>query len=78
MSYSEGCARRRGGSMLFLKSLRRVTFGGIVEKRFDEWACVEATRRPSTELELDQFVKVVRDMRDGSGHARRKECSFGL
>ena len=64
-------------SLLFLKSLRRVTFGGIIEKRFDEWACVEATRRPSTELELDQFVKVVRDMRDGSEHARRKECSFG-
>ena len=63
-------------SLLFLKSLRRVTFGGIIEKRFDEWACVEATRQPSTELELDQFVKVVRGMRDGSEHARRKECSF--
>ena len=63
-------------SLLFLKSLRRVTFGGIVEKRFEEWVCIEATRRPSTELELDQFVKVVRGMKDGSEHARRKECSF--
>ena len=63
-------------SLLFLKSLRRVTFGGIVEKRFDEWACVEATRRPSTELELEQFVNNMRGMRDGLGHARREECSF--
>lgn len=63
-------------SLIFLKSLRRVTFGGIVEKRFEEWACVEATRRPSTELELEQFVNNVRGMRDGSGHARREECSF--
>ena len=63
-------------SLLFLKSLRRVTFGGIVERRFDEWACVEATRRPSTEIMLEQFVKSVRGMRDGSEHARRVECSF--
>ena len=63
-------------SLLFLKSLRRVTFGELIEKRFDEWACVEATRRPSTELDLDRFVKSVRGMRDAPEHARRKECSF--
>ena len=63
-------------SLLFLKSLRRVTFGGIVERRFDEWACVEATRRPSTGLALEQFVEDVRGMRDGSEQARRVECSF--
>ena len=63
-------------SLLFLKSLRRVTFGGIVGKRFDEWACVEATRRPSTELELEQFVNNVRSMRDGSRLPQREECSF--
>lgn len=61
-------------SLLFLKSLRRVVFGGIVEKRFDEWACIEATRQPSSGL--DQFVNDVRGMRDGSERARRLECSF--
>ena len=63
-------------SLIFLKSLRRVTFGGIVEKRFEEWACAEATRRPSTELELEQFVNNMRGMRDGLGHGSREECSF--
>ena len=37
-------------SLLFLKSLRRVVFGEIVEKRFSEWACVEATRQPPSEM----------------------------
>ena len=63
-------------SLLFLKSLRRVTFGRIVERRFDEWACVEATRQPSTGIKLEQFVKSVRGMRDGSEHERLVECSF--
>jgi hypothetical protein len=61
-------------SLLFLKSLRRVVFGGIVEKRFDEWACVEATRRPSTGLA--QFAKAVSGMKDGVEQIRRVECSF--
>ena len=47
-----------------------------MERRFDEWACVEATPRPSTGLALEQFVKDVRAMRDGSEQARRVECSF--
>lgn len=61
-------------SLLFLKSICRVVFGGIVEKRFDEWACVEAKRLPSTGLE--QFVKDVHGARDGSEQTGRFECSF--
>jgi hypothetical protein len=61
-------------SLLFLKSIRRVVFGGIVEKRFDEWACVEAKRLPSAGLE--QFVKDVHGARDESERAGRFECSF--
>jgi hypothetical protein len=61
-------------SLLFLKSIRRVVFGGIVEKRFDEWACVEAKRFPYAGLE--QFVKDVYGARDGSERTGRFECSF--
>jgi hypothetical protein len=61
-------------SLLFLKSVRRVVLGGIVEKHFDEWACVEAKRLPSAGLE--QFVTDVREVKNGSQRARRVECSF--
>jgi hypothetical protein len=61
-------------SLLFLKSLHRVVFGGIVERHFEPWACVEATRRPATNLE--EFVTDVRRMEDGSEQARPLECSF--
>ena len=54
MNCFERCAMEARRSLLFLKSLRRVVFGGIVEKRFDEWACVEAKRTPS------QRVRAVR------------------
>ena len=61
-------------SLLFLKSVRRVVFGAIVEKRFEEWACVEAVRLPSTGL--DQFAKDVREMRNGSARKLRIDCCF--
>ena len=64
-------------SLLFLKSLRRVIFGGIVERRFDEWARVEAVRRPSIGIQLAQFVKSVRGMKDGAEQPPRPvKCSF--
>jgi len=44
-------------SLLFLKSLRRVVIGEIVEKRWEEWASVEAKRTPSTGSA--QFAKQV-------------------
>jgi hypothetical protein len=61
-------------SLLFLKSLRRVVFGGIAERRFDEWACIEATRRPPSEMV--RFAETVRAMKDGREQARRVGCSF--
>ena len=61
-------------SMLFLKSLRRVTFGGLAERRFDEWVTVEAMRQPSDQLE--RFVTAVHAMRTGSAPAGREQCSF--
>lgn len=61
-------------SLLFLKSLHRVVFGEIVEKRFNEWACVEATRQPSDKLAT--FADAVHGMKSGSGQSRRVECSF--
>jgi hypothetical protein len=59
-------------SLLFLKSLRRVVFGGIVERRFDEWARVEATRRPPSEMV--RFAKDVDRMKDLREQSRRVEC----
>jgi hypothetical protein len=61
-------------SLLFLKSIRRVVFGGVIDKHFEEWACVEATRLPSVELE--QFVNDVHGAREGSERSGRFECSF--
>jgi len=60
-------------SLLFLKSLRRVVFGAIVEKRFDEWACVEATRPAD---ELAQFAQAVRAMTEGTTQGLRILCAF--
>jgi hypothetical protein len=45
-------------SLLFLKSLRRVVFGGIEEKHFNEWARVELS--PPAPKGLEEFVKQVR------------------
>jgi hypothetical protein len=61
-------------SMLFLKSLSRVVFGGIIEKKFEKWACVEASRAPTTNLE--HFAQDVRDMAEGRTRSRRVEYSF--
>jgi hypothetical protein len=60
--------------MLFLKSLRRVVFGGIIGKKFEEWACVEAARPPA--MGLEQFAKNVREMAEGEAQPRRIDCSF--
>jgi hypothetical protein len=61
-------------SMLFLKTLRRVVFGGIIEKKFEEWACVEAAM--PTAMGLEKFAKDVREMVEGEARSRRIECSF--
>ena len=61
-------------SLLFLKSLRRVVFGEIVEKRFSEWARVEATRQPPSEMV--RFARAVDGMKDGGEQPQRVECSF--
>jgi hypothetical protein len=69
----EMCCEARK-ALLFLKSLQRVVFGEIVEKHFYEWACVEATRQPSSELAA--FANAVREMKNGFRQSRRVECSF--
>lgn len=61
-------------SLLFLKSLRRVVFGGLAERRFVEWVAIEATRQPFGELE--GFVRDVHAMRTGTVSSGRRQCSF--
>ena len=61
-------------SLLFLKTLRRVVFGKMEGRSFDEWACIEATRPPSTGLE--KFIRDVEGMKDWSEKPGRLECSF--
>ena len=61
-------------SLLFLKSLRRVVLGALVEGHFEEWARIQVSREPSQRLE--EFVKTVRGMRDDSPQTKPVECSF--
>ena len=74
MNYCEKCARRPKRSLLFLKTVRRVVIGEIVEKSVKEWACVEATRTPSSGL--THFAEQVRSMKDNLEPPRRVEFSF--
>jgi hypothetical protein len=60
-------------SLLFLKSLRRVVFGGILERHFDEWARVEMS--PQAPQGLNEFVKRVEAREDLPRYSFRCDVS---
>jgi hypothetical protein len=61
-------------SLLFVKSLRRVTFGGLVGNAFEEWARVEAQLTPAPELAA--FVDAVACVSDISQASRMVDCTL--
>ena len=61
-------------SLLFLKSLRRVVLGALVDEHFEEWARIQVSRQPPQPLE--EFIETVRGMRADSPQTKSVECSF--